>query len=954
MRPRRILLTPLLAIAATLALATPSNAAFGVEQMWGVDNGAGGLGLGAGQLTTPQVAAIAPNGEVYVAEYEDCSIRVFSATGEALRQWGGTCAEFSGDQALYKPISLAVDDRGRAWVGELGNGRISAYDENGRLLTRIGYGTGAYDNFFGQVTALDVRSTAGGVELYVADAYKHRVSKFVVDDPVDPNLIDPQFDWTAGTNVDAVALGTGFEVCIEEFDCQNGTADAASDSLANVGDIDLTPDGATLVAAGNYRYAVHLSASTGSHLSSVDLGATHARQVAPTAAGGYLAGHYGIISQLFGYDATGAATGSDLGSASPSAAPGDFGLPLDVSTDASSNILVTDAEMHRVSLFSSAGTFVRSFGKSDGIGWQRGSGDSEFALPRDVTITPAGGFWVADSGNNQVKGFTNAGAAYASNDAATSGTLGGQFNYPSGVAASADGFYLYVADTVNRRVQRLDVSGGGAPGFQRMRGKDVYIYDGTGSEICQIGADCKAGVAGTGAGEFSYPLEVQISPLNGEVAVVDGSPGNQIQFFDASLSYLRTVSAGTTAFSNPVAIAFETDGRFWVVDQFNGRIGRFEPNGTLIGWLQVHGTPTGAEVVGSELHVAQAGLHRVAVYDLSTTLLASWPPPGGYVRPEPTRTYGALGSNRGQLYKPEHLAASGTDVYVADTGNNRIVRFGDDAAASNNQISITSPVDFSTVWNRSSEVVEYTATDAEGNALTCSPGSGSAVPLNPPGGGTTIVVTCDDPLSAAPITSQTTVLGEEDFDAPVISDLLPASGTVTSDAQAVVSYSVTEANGAADCDLASGSTVSLTPGLNTISVTCSDFLGNTATASTLVTYNPPPPPAGGGAPPAGTTPDPVATIKVAKLRKFKGKVTATVTCDRACPLVFTVTAKVGKKKYTARASKQLTAAGSTRLTATFKRSATKAIVGARKKPKISWTLVYGAKAGASGSVKHSR
>ncbi len=949
MRPSRLIPTCLLALAATLALAAPSNAAFGVEQMWGVGNGAGGLGLGAGQLTTPQVATIAPNGEIYVAEYEDCSIRVYSAGGQALRQWGGTCAANSGETNLYKPISIAVDDRGRAWVGELGNGRISVYDENGRLLKRIGYNTGSFDSFFAQVTSLDVRSNSGGAELYVADAYKHRVSKFVVDDPVAPDPIDPQFAWTAGTDVDSVAVSTGYEVCTTLANCKDGLADAASDSMANLADIDLTADGATLVAAANYRYAVKLNASTGAHQDSVDLGAFNARQVAPRAGGDFWVGRYGQDSRLFGYDASGAETGGFVGAVSPSAMAGNFAIPLDVSTDASSNMLVTDPDMHRVSLFNAAGVFVRSFGKADGIGWQRGSGDAGFALPRDVTITPSGGFWVADAGNNQVKGFTNAGAAYDSNDASAYGTQGGQFNYPSGVAASADGFYLYVADTINRRVQRLDVSGGGAPGFQRMRGKDVDIWGGTGTEICFLSTDCKAGASGTGAGEFSYPLDVEISPFNGEVAVVDGSPGNQVQFFDASLSYLRTVTGGSSAFNNPVSIAFEpADGRFWVVDQSNGRIGRFEPNGTLIGWLQVHGTPSGAEVVGSELHVAQAGLHRVAVYDLSTPLLASWPPPGGYIKPEPTRTYGALGSNAGQLYKPERLAAMGTDVFVADTGNNRIVRFGNDAAAADNLISIASPMDGATVWNRDTEVVEYSATDIDGNTLTCSPGSGSAVPLNAVGNTTTITVTCDDPLSSAPITNSVTITREEDFDPPVISDLLPTSGTVTTAAQAVVSYSVSDADNFPDCSPASGSTVALTPGLNTLTVTCTDFLGNTGTASTLVTYDAP---TSGG---DGTTPDPVATIKLAKLGKFKGKVSAKVTCDRACPLVFTVTAKVGKKKYKARVSKKLAAAGSANLTVKFTRSAAKAIQSARKKPKITWALTYGAKAGLSGAVKHSK
>lgn len=136
------------------------------------------------------------------------------------------------------------------------------------------------------------------------------------------------------------------------------------------------------------------------------------------------------------------------------------------------------------------------------------------------------------------------------------GVGGGEFNYPAAIAAA--GSLLFVGDTLNFRVQRIEAgSGEGAGSFGRLgdaagetprikgigfdaRGvvwvtdallDQVALYDGAGAYLMTIGG------AGTGAGSFSFPAGVAGHP-DGRVAVVD-SLGRRVQVF-------RIVSAGGT------------------------------------------------------------------------------------------------------------------------------------------------------------------------------------------------------------------------------------------------------------------------------------------------------------------------------------------------------------------------------------------------------------------------
>lgn len=69
---------------------------------------------------------------------------------------------------------------------------------------------------------------------------------------------------------------------------------------------------------------------------------------------------------------------------------------------------------------------------------------------------------------------------------------------------------------------------------------------------------------------------------------------------------------------------------------------------------------------------------------------------------------------------------------------------------------------------------------------------------------------------------------------PDITISAPASGSYTTASTATVSYSATSSLGTPDCTPASGSSVNLNPGLNTITVTCSDSASNPASAEVTV------------------------------------------------------------------------------------------------------------------------
>jgi NHL repeat len=142
-----------------LGLVLPgSAAAFGQLSSFGEFGGE------AGQLDSPAQVAVAPDGDLYVADSGNDRISVYAGDGTFLRSFG------EGD--LLKPMDIALDG-GRVLVADTGDGRVAVFSTLGRFLNALGCGCGLLEP---RGLAVDLSSSMSTV--YVADTGHDRVASF--------------------------------------------------------------------------------------------------------------------------------------------------------------------------------------------------------------------------------------------------------------------------------------------------------------------------------------------------------------------------------------------------------------------------------------------------------------------------------------------------------------------------------------------------------------------------------------------------------------------------------------------------------------------------------------------------------------------------------------------------------------------------------------------------------
>lgn len=86
-------------------------------------------------FNAPSDVAIAANGDIFVADGHggNTNARVvkFSKEGKFLKTWG---KKGSGPGEFNIPHTIAIDSRGRVFVGDRGNNRIQIFDQDGKFL----------------------------------------------------------------------------------------------------------------------------------------------------------------------------------------------------------------------------------------------------------------------------------------------------------------------------------------------------------------------------------------------------------------------------------------------------------------------------------------------------------------------------------------------------------------------------------------------------------------------------------------------------------------------------------------------------------------------------------------------------------------------------------------------------------------------------------------------------
>ncbi len=130
----------------------------------------------------------------------------------------------------------------------------------------------------------------------------------------------------------------------------------------------------------------------------------------------------------------------------------------------------------------------------------------------------------------------------------------GKFNYPYGVDVSSDG-QIYVADTLNRRIQVFDPNG--RPIFWFPKIEDGHI-----AEV--------------------YPMDLDV--VDGRVYVADGY-GDRIAVFDLKGNYFFSLGEkGELAgmIKNPLGVAANQEGTVFVSDKLNLSLAAYRSSGELI------------------------------------------------------------------------------------------------------------------------------------------------------------------------------------------------------------------------------------------------------------------------------------------------------------------------------------------------------------------------------------
>ncbi|HEY5045171.1 MAG TPA: hypothetical protein VII53_04875 [Solirubrobacteraceae bacterium] len=339
----------------------------------------------------------------------------------------------------------------------------------------------------------------------------------------------------------------------------------------------------------------------------------------------------------------------------------------------------------KVGEFGESGTEAGKFGKSEGA-----------SSPRGIAVDEGGEVWVSDGTNARVQKF---GASLSGEflftfgwgvqenhaeefqictslcGAGISGSGEGQFGagflglFPStGVAVAPTTGDVYVADTVNNRVEEFEPAGKYVGEFNGSAGApeplsqptgvtiapttdNVYVMDSehnvvdrfsaTGVYQCQItgkkpgsASECNGETAGSktpqegfsisGGGERTANLAVDSS---GDLYVVDGGHG-MVDEFNPAGAYLKQFPV-----SEPSAVAVDSLGHVFVSSE-HSKIVEFEPSGTKLtefGSPEI-GNPAAIAVIGSgsgeRVYVADAGNSKVWIFGpVVTPTCATGTPP---------------------------------------------------------------------------------------------------------------------------------------------------------------------------------------------------------------------------------------------------------------------------------------------------------------------------------------
>lgn len=430
------------------------------------DSGDGAAATSA-LMHLPQDVATDAAGNVYVADTYNHRVRRVSTTGTITTVAGNGTSGFSGDGGaatsaqLRFPEGVWVDPTGNLYIADSGNHRVRLVTTAGTISTVAGTGTAGFSGNGGPATAArlndpkDITTDTAG-NLYIADNENHRIRKVTTGGTISTY---------AGNGVEGYA-GDGAAATAARLNDPTGVAINTTSGVLYIGDTD---NNRIRQVSASGTITTYVGDGTAGDLNHGQLSKSKINSPARIvyASGLYMAD---TDNQKIKFVTTGDSISTIAGSGVRGFA-GDGGAATSALLNEPTGVAVSgstpyiaDSQNHRVRRRVAAGTISTYAGKSHFGGDGGPATDAALNRPFGLATDNAGNVFIADTENHRVRRLSGgtittlggSGTAGFSGDggAATSA----QLNSPYDVAADAAG-NVYVADTLNHRVRKIDAGG---------------------------------------------------------------------------------------------------------------------------------------------------------------------------------------------------------------------------------------------------------------------------------------------------------------------------------------------------------------------------------------------------------------------------------------------------------------------------------------------------------------